>query len=221
MLCQPVRQGSPRTSAADPVRHFPSRSARRLRTISEIAPRCSRLIRFRTHAWTISSWMTSHRTRREQRRDLGHAPAVTQLSSPGLAGQVELQANDRVVRVGGLLGGRAGGGVGRRGVAVAALRMGRCSPRRRSPSDALPAGEGRVRIGGPRTGGNRPAAGASRLQLFWHVSLPLARKGLASGMILAFARALGEFGATMMVFGWQSRRVTLPVSNTPRRWWSP
>ena len=48
--------------------------------------------------------------------------------------------------------------------------------------------------------------GASRLQLFWHVSLPLARKGLASGMILAFARALGEFGATMMVFGWQSRR---------------
>jgi molybdate transport system permease protein len=54
--------------------------------------------------------------------------------------------------------------------------------------------------------------GASRLQLFWHVSLPLARKGLASGMILAFARALGEFGATMMVFGWQSRRVTLPVS---------
>jgi molybdate transport system permease protein len=54
--------------------------------------------------------------------------------------------------------------------------------------------------------------GASRLQLFWHVSLPLARKGLASGMILAFARALGEFGATMMVFGWQPRRVTLPVS---------
>ena len=39
--------------------------------------------------------------------------------------------------------------------------------------------------------------GASRLQLFWHVSLPLARRGIGSGVILAFARALGEFGATI------------------------
>jgi molybdate transport system permease protein len=54
--------------------------------------------------------------------------------------------------------------------------------------------------------------GATRLQTFWHVSLPLARRGIASGLVLGFARALGEFGATMMVFGWQSRRVTLPVS---------
>jgi molybdate transport system permease protein len=55
-------------------------------------------------------------------------------------------------------------------------------------------------------------AGASRLQVFWHVSIPLARRGLVSGLLLAFARALGEFGATMMVFGWQPRRVTLPIS---------
>jgi molybdate transport system permease protein len=54
--------------------------------------------------------------------------------------------------------------------------------------------------------------GASRLQIFWHVSLPLARRGLISGVLLAFARALGEFGATMMVFGWSQRRVTLPIS---------
>jgi molybdate transport system permease protein len=53
--------------------------------------------------------------------------------------------------------------------------------------------------------------GASPLQVFWHVSLPLARGGILSGVILAFARALGEFGATMMVFGWQPNRVTLPV----------
>ena len=53
--------------------------------------------------------------------------------------------------------------------------------------------------------------GASGAQLFWHVSLPLARKGIFSGLLLAFARALGEFGATMMVFGWQPNRVTLPV----------
>jgi len=53
--------------------------------------------------------------------------------------------------------------------------------------------------------------GASPAQVFWHVSLPLARGGIFSGIILAFARALGEFGATMMVFGWQPNRVTLPV----------
>ena len=45
--------------------------------------------------------------------------------------------------------------------------------------------------------------GATRLQLFRHVSLPLARRGIAAGLLLAFARALGEFGATVMVFGRQ------------------
>ena len=54
--------------------------------------------------------------------------------------------------------------------------------------------------------------GASRKQLFWHVSLPMARRGIASGIVLAFARALGEFGATVMVFGWQPGRVTLPIA---------
>jgi molybdate transport system permease protein len=54
--------------------------------------------------------------------------------------------------------------------------------------------------------------GAGSLQLFWHVSLPMARRGILSGIILAFARALGEFGATVMVFGWQPDRVTLPIS---------
>jgi molybdate transport system permease protein len=54
--------------------------------------------------------------------------------------------------------------------------------------------------------------GATRIQMFWHVSIPLARRGLLSGVLLAFARALGEFGATMMVFGWQPNRLTLPIS---------
>ncbi|HVT89433.1 MAG TPA: molybdate ABC transporter permease subunit [Tepidisphaeraceae bacterium] len=54
--------------------------------------------------------------------------------------------------------------------------------------------------------------GASRFQLFWHVSIPLARRGLVSGILLAFARSLGEFGATIMVFGWQPNRITLPIS---------
>lgn len=54
--------------------------------------------------------------------------------------------------------------------------------------------------------------GASRFQIFWHVSLPAARLGIGGGLVLGFARALGEFGATVMVFGWQPGRQTLPIS---------
>jgi len=53
--------------------------------------------------------------------------------------------------------------------------------------------------------------GANRLQIFWHVSLPLARRGITSGLLLAFARARGEFGATMMVLGTSPSRQTLPI----------
>ena len=54
--------------------------------------------------------------------------------------------------------------------------------------------------------------GATRWQAFWHVSLPLARRGIASGLVLAFGRALGEFGATTMVMGSQPDRQTLPIA---------
>jgi molybdate transport system permease protein len=54
--------------------------------------------------------------------------------------------------------------------------------------------------------------GASRWQTFWHVALPMSMRGLGSGVVLGFARALGEFGATIMVFGWLPDRETLPIS---------
>ena len=54
--------------------------------------------------------------------------------------------------------------------------------------------------------------GASRLQLFWHISLPIAARGTVSGIMLAFARALGEFGATVIVLGIRADNTTLPVS---------
>jgi len=54
--------------------------------------------------------------------------------------------------------------------------------------------------------------GASGWQTFWLVSLPIASRGVASGLVLGFARALGEFGATVMVMGLMpSRPMTLPV----------
>src|SRR5947209_19842878 len=43
--------------------------------------------------------------------------------------------------------------------------------------------------------------GAGDLRVFCTITLPLASRGLAGGMLLAFARALGEFGATIMVAG--------------------
>jgi molybdate transport system permease protein len=43
--------------------------------------------------------------------------------------------------------------------------------------------------------------GKSRFETFQHVTLPLAAKGLLAGCILTFARALGEFGATLMLAG--------------------
>ena len=43
--------------------------------------------------------------------------------------------------------------------------------------------------------------GASPWRVFWQITFPLARRGIAAGVVLAFARALGEFGATIMVAG--------------------
>lgn len=43
--------------------------------------------------------------------------------------------------------------------------------------------------------------GSSELEILWRVTLPLARRGLIAGLILGSARALGEFGATLMVAG--------------------
>ncbi len=43
--------------------------------------------------------------------------------------------------------------------------------------------------------------GAGDLRVFFTISMPLALRGIVGGMLLAFARALGEFGATVMVAG--------------------
>ncbi|OUC14046.1 MAG: molybdenum ABC transporter permease subunit [Alkalinema sp. CACIAM 70d] len=43
--------------------------------------------------------------------------------------------------------------------------------------------------------------GASEAEIFWRISLPLALPGILAGATLAFARGLGEFGATLMLAG--------------------
>jgi molybdate transport system permease protein len=54
--------------------------------------------------------------------------------------------------------------------------------------------------------------GSSELGVFFRVTLPLARRGLLAGAVLGAARALGEFGATLMVAGnIPERTQTLPL----------
>ena len=43
--------------------------------------------------------------------------------------------------------------------------------------------------------------GASEQTVFWRITMPIAWPGIAAGTILAFARSLGEFGATLMLAG--------------------
>ena len=55
--------------------------------------------------------------------------------------------------------------------------------------------------------------GANEWRVFWTVTLPLAWHGLLSGIVLSFARALGEFGATIMVAGnIPGKTQTLPLA---------
>ena len=49
--------------------------------------------------------------------------------------------------------------------------------------------------------------------MLWRVTLPLARRGLLAGLVLGAARALGEFGATLMVAGnLPGKTQTLPLA---------
>jgi len=55
--------------------------------------------------------------------------------------------------------------------------------------------------------------GAGRVRVFCTITVPLAARGLVAGTILAFARALGEFGATIMVAGFiPGKTATLALS---------
>lgn len=56
--------------------------------------------------------------------------------------------------------------------------------------------------------------GKSALQAFFSVRLPLARRGILAGILLGFARALGDFGVTLMVAGnipGQTRTASLAI----------
>ncbi|MFE2993858.1 ABC transporter permease [Nocardia sp. NPDC059246] len=72
--------------------------------------------------------------------------------------------------------------------------------------------EGAMRTAGDRYERIAATLGARPSLVWWRVTLPLLRPALVSGTILAFARALGEFGATLTFAGsLQGKTRTLPL----------
>lgn len=61
--------------------------------------------------------------------------------------------------------------------------------------------EGSVRTAGADFERAAASLGAGRWQTLWRITLPLARGGITAGVILCFARAVGEFGATALFAG--------------------
>lgn len=60
--------------------------------------------------------------------------------------------------------------------------------------------------------------GLSNTYIFWRIQMPACRQGILAGTVLAFARALGEYGATSMLMGYVPGR-TATISTTVYQYW--
>ena len=60
--------------------------------------------------------------------------------------------------------------------------------------------------------------GLSDRYIFWRIRMPYCKQGILAGTVLAFARALGEYGATSMLIGYTPNR-TATVSTTVYQAW--
>lgn len=60
--------------------------------------------------------------------------------------------------------------------------------------------------------------GLSDTFIFWHIRLPYCKQGIIAGTVLAFARALGEYGATSMLIGYIPKN-TATISTTVYQLW--
>ncbi len=60
--------------------------------------------------------------------------------------------------------------------------------------------------------------GLSNSYIFWRIRMPVCRQGILAGTVLAFARALGEYGATSMIAGYTPGR-TATISTTVYQLW--
>ena len=60
--------------------------------------------------------------------------------------------------------------------------------------------------------------GLSNSYIFWRIRMPVCRQGILAGAVLAFARALGEYGATSMLVGYTPGK-TATISTTVYQLW--
>ena len=60
--------------------------------------------------------------------------------------------------------------------------------------------------------------GLSNTYIFWHIRIPCCKKGIIAGVVLSFARALGEYGATSMIAGYTPGR-TATISTEVYQLW--
>ena len=60
--------------------------------------------------------------------------------------------------------------------------------------------------------------GLSNTYIFWRIRMPTCRQGILAGTVLAFARALGEYGATSMLIGYTPGK-TATISTTVYQLW--
>lgn len=60
--------------------------------------------------------------------------------------------------------------------------------------------------------------GLSNTYIFWRIQMPACKQGILAGIVLAFARALGEYGATSMLVGYVPGR-TATISTTVYQLW--
>ena len=60
--------------------------------------------------------------------------------------------------------------------------------------------------------------GLSNTYIFWRIRMPYCKQGIISGTVLAFARALGEYGATSMIAGYTPGK-TATISTTVYQLW--
>lgn len=60
--------------------------------------------------------------------------------------------------------------------------------------------------------------GLSNRYIFWRIRIPVCKQGILAGAVLAFARALGEYGATSMLIGYTPGR-TATISTTVYQLW--
>ena len=60
--------------------------------------------------------------------------------------------------------------------------------------------------------------GLSNTYIFWRIRMPYCRQGILAGLVLAFARALGEYGATSMLIGYTPGR-TATISTSVYQYW--